>query len=90
MRRGRTEARQRKITYLPLDQATAEPGDGVWEVWVDCWWSYEKPKGLLFFSKTPQCNRNESIARTVNQHHPGAEIIFVPRVYVRHNCGDYV
>lgn len=65
-----------EITYLPLDKATAEPGDGFW---------------LLFFRKSPQCNRNESIARSVTAKcHPGAEVIFVPRVYLKHDCGDYV
>lgn len=80
----------RAITYLPLGEATAEPGDGIWDVLADRWWSHEPGKGLLFFRKSPQCNRHESIARKVTRHHPGAEVIFVPRVYVKHDCGDYL
>ena len=82
----------RQISYLPLDKAiTAEPTDGFWEVYVDRWWSHEPGKGLLFYGKSPQCNRNENIARQVTERcHPGAEVIFVPRVYLKHNCGDYL
>lgn len=80
-----------RIHYLPLDKATTEPGDGFWEVYADRWWSYEPDKGLLFYRKSPQCNSNEAIARKVTQScHPGAEVIFVPRVYLKHNCGDYL
>lgn len=81
---------RRHITYLPLDKAIAEPGDGFWDILADRWWSYEPDKGLLFFRKSPQCNRRESIARMVTEKcHPDAEVIFVPRVYLRHNCSDY-
>ena len=82
---------RRQISYLPLDKATAEPGDGFWYVMADRWWSYEPDKGLLFFRKSAQCNQHESIARSITaQCHPGAEVIFVPRVYVKHDCGDYL
>lgn len=31
------------------------------------------------------------LARSVTEKcHPGAEVIFVPRVYLKHNCGDYL
>lgn len=83
--------RARVVTYLPFDKATAEPGYGFWEVYVDCWWSHEPGKGLLLFAGNPQCNQNESIARQVTQRcHPGAEVLFVPRVYLKHECGDYL
>jgi hypothetical protein len=80
-----------EISYLPLDRATAEPANGFWEVYADRWWSHEPGKGLLFFRKSPQCNANENIARKVTERcHPGAEVIFVRRVYVKHDCGDYL
>lgn len=79
------------MRYLPLDKATAEPGEGTWEVYTDRWWAHEPGKGLLFFRKSPQCNRNENIARHVAERcHPDAEVIFVPRVYLKHDCGDYL
>lgn len=78
------------IRYLPLDKATAAPGDGFWEVYADRWWAYEPEKGLIFYRKSPQCNRDERIARRVVELcHPDAEMVFVPRVYVRHDCADY-
>ena len=83
--------RERDIHYLPLDKATAEPGDGFWEIYANRWWSHEPGKGLLFYRKSPQCNQFEHIARSVAERcHPGAEVIFVPRVYLKHNCGDYL
>lgn len=79
------------ITHLPLDQATAPPAGGVWDVYSDRWWAHEPGKGLIFWRKSPQCNPHESIARKVMEHsHPTAELIFVDRVYVRHDCGDYL
>jgi hypothetical protein len=83
--------RARDIRYLPLDKATTEPGGGCWEILVDRWWSHEPGKGLLFFRKSPQCNANEGFARKVTERfHPDAEVIFVPRVYLKHDCGDYL
>lgn len=84
-------AKRNEVTYLPLEQATAEPGGGTWDVYADSWWSYEPDKGLLFYGKSPQCNSNENISRMISKsHYPDAEVLFVPRVYVRHDCGDYI
>lgn len=79
------------VTYLSLEEATKEPGNGTWDVLIDRWWSYEPDKGLLFYGKSPQCNSHESISRQLTaSHYPDAEVLFVPRVYVRHDCGDYI
>lgn len=81
---------RRFITHLPLDQATKPPTDGHWDVYANRWWCHEPGKGLLFWRKSPQCNPNESIARAVQKScHPDTELIFVERVYLRHDCGDY-
>lgn len=86
-----TEINRKLIKHLPLAEATAEPGDGLWDILVDRWWSYEPGKGLLFYRKSPQCNSHEAIARKITkQCYPDAEVIFVPRVYLRHDCGDYL
>lgn len=78
------------ITYMTLEDATREPGDGFWNILTDRWWSYEPDKGLLFYRTSPQCNRNKGCAEAVMQRcHPDAQLIFVPRVYVRHDCADY-
>lgn len=79
------------ITHVPLDQATEPPKDGWWEIYADRWWVHYPGKGLAFFRGSPQCNAHESIARSVQENcHPDAELIFVERVYVRHDCGRYV
>jgi hypothetical protein len=86
-----TRIDRRLITYLPLDKVVTEPGDGTWDVRTRRWWSYEPGKGLMFFRKSPQCNVSEAVARKVTEQcHPGAEVIFMPRVCLRHDCGDYV
>ena len=79
------------IQYMPLEQATTPPGQGFWEVYADSWWAHQPGKGLLFYGKSPQCNRIEHIARSIQQRcWPDAELIHVPRVYVKHNCSDYL
>lgn len=76
---------------MPLEQATAEPGNGTWDVLIDRWWSYQPGKGLMFYGKSPQCNDSENVSRRISARcWPDAEVLFVPRVYVRHDCGDYI
>lgn len=79
------------IKYLPLEEVETSPGEGLWDILTNRWWAYEPGKGLLFYGKSPQCNRNESIARKVQEScHPDAELLFVERVCLRHDCGDYL
>lgn len=79
------------VKYMSLEDATREPSDGFWEVLTDRWWSYEPDKGILFYGKSPQCNKIKSIAELVTTKcHPGAELLFVPRAYVKHDCQDYM
>lgn len=78
------------LTHMPLDQATADPGEGFWDILVDRWWVHAPGQGLLFYGKSPQCNRHEGITRKIAAKlYPDAEIIFLPRVYVPHDCADY-
>lgn len=82
---------RRFITYRPLDEVTRDPEEGTWKILTNRWWSYEPDKGLLFYRKSPQCNENEGLARKITKLcHPDAEVIFVPRVYLKHNCSDYI
>ncbi len=77
----------RLIKHMPLEAATREPDDGLWDVYVNRWWAHEPGKGLLFYGQAPQCNKRESIARSVaSRCYPDAEVIFVPRVYIKHRC----
>ena len=80
-----------RISYKSLEEITREPGDGTWEVWADRWWSFQPGKGFIFYSKSPQCNKNKSIAEKVTATcYPGAEVVFVSRAYQSHDCGDYI
>lgn len=79
------------LRYLPLDEVVTEPGNGHWEVWAKCWWAYQPGKGLILYGNNPQCNRNESIARSIQKSlYPDAEVIFMPTVCLPHNCNDYL
>jgi hypothetical protein len=78
------------IRHLPLDEVVTDPGDGQWDVYTDRWWVYVPGEGLAFYGKSPQCNSNRSIAEKVMQHSwPHAELRFMERVCLRHNCSDY-
>jgi hypothetical protein len=78
------------IRYLPLEEVITDPGDGHWDVWTNRWWTYVPGKGLAFYGKSPQCNSNESIARKVQEQvWPQAELRFMERVCLPHNCQDY-
>lgn len=78
------------INYMTLEEATKEPDDGFWYVLADRWWSYEPGKGLLLYQNSPQCNKSKSITEAIaRKRYPDAQIIFVPRVYLRHDCSEY-
>ena len=82
---------EKLISYVSLEDATREPGEGFWYVLTNRWWSYKPDKGLIFYGKSPQCNRLKNIADLVTKKcHPGADVIYVPRVYVKHDCKDYM
>jgi len=84
-------ARELVLRYVPLEQATALPGNGHCDVMVNRWWCYQPDRGLMFFGKSPQCNTDERLARSIQQRcWPDAELLFVERVYLPHDCGDYV
>ena len=86
-----TKLKQDHITYMSLFEATMEPQSGHWEIYRRCWWVYYPGKGLAFYMKSPQCNSNESIARKVQEsYHPDAELLFLERVAIPHNCNDYM
>lgn len=75
---------------MDLAKATTDPGEGVWEILVDRWWSVHPDKGLVFYSKSPQCHRNAEIAKMLrDKYYPDAQVIFIPRVYLGHDCSDY-
>lgn len=81
---------QTAITYIPLEEVTRPPRGGHWDVWANVWWSHVPGKGLMFYRKSPQCNSNETIARKLQEQlYPDAELVFVERAFLPHNCHDY-
>lgn len=84
-----------RLRFLPLDKA-ADPPDGFCRVIKDCWWCVCPKRGLIFFSLnnrhdgTPQCNANESIARSIcAKLYPWAEVRYVPVVFRHADPRDY-
>lgn len=86
-----------RLVFLPFDQVHA--GKGHCDVIRDCWWVVDPERGLLFYqrnrsgklrSASPQCNRNESIARSIQRRlYPWAEVRQVPLVMLPINVSDY-
>lgn len=80
--------KEKDLYRVTIEKATT-PFDGAlvmtnryWTVIDNC---------ILFYGKhkTPQCNSNEHLVRHTNSRiYPGADTVFIPVVYVEHNCFD--
>jgi hypothetical protein len=82
---------------VPIAEASQLP-----EEWQFCeilrnrYWVVTEDECLLFYQRgggnSPQCNSNEAIAAHImkSTRNPGVKIVFIPVVYRRHNCRDYV
>jgi hypothetical protein len=78
-----------RFHFLPEDQIEAARQHMLHQ-YLDSYWVVHPEKGLAFYGKgygSPQCNRNESIARRFCP--PWGEIKFIPRVLVPLNINDY-
>ena len=51
---------------------------------VDCWWATDAnhENVFMFRGKSPQCNRDESIARRVSSHLGFPDVVLLPIAYV--------
>lgn len=78
------------LKYLPLSEVVSEPEDGHWDIWAKRWWIHQPGQGLIFYGPSPQCNRNRGMVHNLQERlYPDAEVIFVERVCIPHNCRDY-
>lgn len=81
-----------RLVFVPLEKAVIPPS-GLIEHFKDRFWAVHPVKGLVFWDKrhmAPQCNGNESIARTMRRMYPWAEIKFISSVFRKINPSDYV
>ena len=81
-----------RMVFVSFEKATVPPA-GLIEHIKDSWWVTHPEKGVAFFDKrrqSPQCNRNEEIARRIGGMYPWAEIKFIPSVFRRIDPQDYV
>lgn len=91
--------RQRaKYLKVPIGDLIV-PKNGHFTVMVDQWWSVTDDNCILFYSRrkpqgysAPQCNSNESIARSLNgaNHYPWpTQVEQIPVVYLPLRFSDY-
>jgi hypothetical protein len=78
-----------KLTYVPLEEL-ARPRNGVWQVYVDYWWTVDPERGAIIFDKWfPQCNEAERITRRVTEQlYPWAEARQIPVAYTRYDTRE--
>lgn len=76
-------------TFLSLEEAREPTGIGPYYCYMNRWWAHLPGKGLIFYRKSPQCNSSQSISKHVARMYPDAEVIFVERAYILHDCRDY-
>ena len=62
------------------------PRNGLFAIYIDCWWRVDEHGNPLFFQDSPQCNPFESIAKRLAR---GGEVVKLPVVYVPINVIDY-
>ena len=83
-----------KFVKLPIQEATV-PKDG-YVCLANRYWIVTENNELLFYIGnsrkkhycSPQCNYNESITKRLCKD--GTKVLFIPFVFVPHNCHDYV
>jgi hypothetical protein len=82
--------------FVPKSKATRMPDKGeFFQVYRNWWWVVTDNDEIIFYCKyglSPQCNPNESIARSIQEKewHPGTHVEQLEVVFVPHDCHDYI
>jgi hypothetical protein len=78
----------------PIAQATTLPETGEFiHVIRDRYWAVTDDDCILAYKGySRQCNSNEGIVQRLisSDRHPGVKVVFLPLVFLPHNCRDYV
>ena len=82
------------FTKVPVSEATNIPPSCQFvEVFRDRYWAVTIDGCLLWYKgNSPQCNSNRAVTEhlTKGLGHPGADVLFLPLVYRKHACRDYI
>lgn len=89
-------AREIKYTYLAQEKATKTPtGQQFWELYEERYWVVHPDKGLAFYDPqgkgrkiSPQCNSIRGIVERLLPE--GHEVQYLARVWMPHDCRDYL
>jgi len=83
------------MKYLKIKDVVIPPTQaGFFMILTDRWWVVTSEEEIMVYKNTsPQCNKEHSIALTFigNKRYPeGCRLIYLPIVYLDHNCNDYI
>lgn len=85
-----------KFTRVPQVELKREPDkEGFYRLLKDRWWALDTDDNVLFYGRigmSPQCNSNKEIIKLMveMEGHPAVAMIFLERVWLPHNCTDYI
>jgi hypothetical protein len=83
---------EKDFIKMSLEKATSLPDDGLFNVFKNRYWVVIEGNILFYRSYcSPQCNSNVRIMdNTALVCKYGASIKLIERVFVPHNCSDYI
>jgi hypothetical protein len=65
---------------------------GPWELIADRFWAVTEDDSILLYKgRSRQCNPNKEIVDKIisGAEHPGVKVVYLDRVWFKHNCSDY-
>jgi hypothetical protein len=74
----------------PISKMVEIPDEGIFQVYKDRWWSTDGEN--IFFYRgygSPQCNRHKTISERLGARR-GHGVVFLPRVFVPHDCREFL
>jgi hypothetical protein len=77
--------------YIKMKISDASvPREGIMHVMLNRWWMTDGENILFYRSYSyPQCNHNKKIASQISEGQ-NRDVVFMPIVYVPHDCSDYL
>ena len=83
-----------KFTRIPVEQVTVLPKHGgFYDLILDHWWGITSDNEILLYrGYSRQCNVSKEITERVIrcEGHPATSVVFLPIVYLKHECKDYL
>lgn len=81
-----------KFTYIKIEDAIAEPTeDDFYYLMTDRFWATDGEHIFRYRGASYQCNTNKNVVEKVvkGESHPGTHVIFLKKVWMKHDCRDF-